>query len=91
MTAALWVRGYNPPMHVFLRQDPVGTEPAHYLELTLVPDLFGSRWELLLESGPVGGRASLRRQHYDTAADAQAAFDKARDAVLRRGYQIIIR
>ncbi|OEZ01667.1 MULTISPECIES: WGR domain-containing protein [Stenotrophomonas] len=77
-------------MHVFLQHAPIGTERAHYLELTLVPDLFGS-WELLLQSGPVGGRARLRRQQYDTRAEAQAAFDKARDAELRRGYQIIER
>lgn len=74
-------------MRVFLLHLPVGSDPAHYLQLTLQPDLFGS-WELLLESGPVGGRARLRRLQFTDEAEARTAFDKARDAELRRGYQI---
>jgi predicted DNA-binding WGR domain protein len=74
-------------MRVFLQHNPDGTEPAHYLQLTLQLDLFGG-WELLQESGQVGGRSRLRRQQFADPAEAQAAFDKARDAELRRGYQI---
>lgn len=74
-------------MRVFLQQHPGGLEPARYLQLTLQPDLFGG-WELLRESGLVGGRAQLRRELYLQAGQAHAAFEKARDAQLTRGYQI---
>jgi len=74
-------------MRVFLQQIPVGAEPVHYLQLTLQPDLFGG-WELLQESGQIGGRSRLRRQQFDDEDQARAAFDKARDSELRRGYQI---
>ncbi|HCV95205.1 hypothetical protein D3C87_994320 [compost metagenome] len=74
-------------MRVFLQQHPSGAEPARYLQLTLQPDLFGG-WELLRESGLVGGRAQLRRELFLQAGQAQHAFEKARDAQLQRGYQI---
>lgn len=74
-------------MRVFLQHDPVGSEPAYYLQLTLQQDLFGG-WELLHESGQIRGRAKLRRQLFADAAEALTAFEKARDAELRRGYQI---
>lgn len=74
-------------MRVFLQHHPGGTEPARYLQLTLQPDLFGC-WELLCESGQVGGRAQLRREVFTQAEVAQRAFDKARDLQLQRGYQI---
>ncbi|MCF7749160.1 WGR domain-containing protein [Bacillus subtilis subsp. subtilis] len=74
-------------MRVFLQQHPGGAEPARYLQLTLQTDLFG-RWELLRESGQVGGRAQLRREVFAQAEPAQRAFEKARDAQLQHGYQI---
>ncbi|WP_312237604.1 WGR domain-containing protein [Stenotrophomonas sp.] len=74
-------------MRVFLQQHPSATEPARYLQLTLQPDLFGG-WELLRESGLVGGRAQLRRELFLQAEPAHRAFEKARDAQLQRGYQI---
>ncbi|MGE8209903.1 MAG: hypothetical protein ACN6RH_10315 [Stenotrophomonas rhizophila] len=74
-------------MRVFLQHHPGGTEPARYLQLTLQPDLFGS-WELLHESGVVGGRARLRCEVFAQAEPAQRAFEKTRDIHLQRGYQI---
>ncbi|AOX61569.1 MULTISPECIES: WGR domain-containing protein [Stenotrophomonas] len=74
-------------MRVFLHQHPRGADPARYLQLTLQPDLFGG-WELLLESGPIGGRGQLRRELYLQEDLALAAFEKARDAHLHRGYEV---
>jgi predicted DNA-binding WGR domain protein len=74
-------------MRVFLQQIPVGNEPPKYLQLTLQPDLFGS-WELLREIGQIGGRSQLRRELYLQQEDANTAFEKARDAQLKRGYQV---
>jgi len=92
-------------MRVFLHQHARGADPARYLQLTLQPDLFGG-WELLLESGPIGGgggqgpgprppgeparggRGQLRRELYLQEDLALAAFEKARDAHLHRGYDV---
>ncbi len=74
-------------MRVFLQQRPGTGEAPRYVQLTLQPDLFGG-WELLRESGQIGGRAQLKREQYLLQAEADAAFVKARDAHLKRGYQI---
>jgi predicted DNA-binding WGR domain protein len=75
-------------MRVYLQQPACGQEPARYLQLTLVSDLFGG-WELLRETGEVGGRVQLRRELYLLQEEAQRAFDKARDSQLKRGYQLM--
>ena len=69
-------------------QRPTAGEAPRYLQLTLQPDLFGG-WELLRESGQLGGRAQLRREQYLLQAEATAAFEKARDLQLKRGYQLM--
>ena len=74
-------------MRVYLRQPPIGTTPTRYVRLTLAPDLFGG-WELVRESGEIGGRIQLRREQYLLQDEAQRAFDKARDSQLKRGYEI---
>ncbi|MFT4257078.1 MAG: WGR domain-containing protein [Pseudoxanthomonas sp.] len=73
-------------MRVFLQQRPGAGESPRYVQLTLQPDLFGG-WELLRESGQVGGRAQLRRDQYLLQDEATAAFEKARDTQLRRGFR----
>lgn len=75
-------------MRVFLQQRPDAGEAPRYVQLTLQPDLFGG-WELLRESGQVGGRATLKREQYLLQAEADAAFEKARDTHLKRGYQVM--
>jgi len=75
-------------MRIYLQQLPGGNESPRYVQLTLQPDLFGG-WELLRETGQVGGRAQLRREQYLQQAEALHAFEKARDSQLKRGYQIM--
>lgn len=75
-------------MRVFLQQRPGGTEPPRYIQLTLQPDLFGG-WELLRETGQIGGRAQLRREQYLLQDEATAAFEKARDTHVKRGFQVM--
>ena len=74
-------------MRILLQQPPAPGDAPRYLQLTLQPDLFGS-WELLHESGVVGGRARLRCEVFTQAKPAQRAFEKTRDIHLQRGYQI---
>ncbi|KRA51674.1 WGR domain-containing protein [Pseudoxanthomonas sp. Root630] len=75
-------------MRVFLQQRPDAGEAPRYVQLTLQPDLFGG-WELLRETGQVGGRATLKREQYLLQDEANAAFEKARDSHLKRGFQLM--
>ena len=50
-------------MRVLLQQRPDAGEAPRYVQLTLQPDLFGG-WELLRETGQIGGRATLKREQY---------------------------
>ena len=75
-------------MRVYLQQPPSGNESPRYVQLSLLPDLLGG-WELLRETGQTGGRAQLRRELYLQQDEARHAFEKARDAQLKRGFQVM--
>ncbi|WP_448670616.1 WGR domain-containing protein [Pseudoxanthomonas mexicana] len=75
-------------MRVFLQQRPDAGEAPRYVQLTLQPDLFGG-WELLRETGQIGGRAALKREQYLLQDEANAALEKARDSHLKRGFQLM--
>ncbi|KAF1703737.1 WGR domain-containing protein [Pseudoxanthomonas suwonensis] len=75
-------------MRILLQQHPSPGEAPRYLQLTLQPDLFGG-WELLRESGQIGGKSQLRREQYLLQDEAIAAFEKARDAQIKRGFQVM--
>ncbi|RRN58708.1 WGR domain-containing protein [Pseudoxanthomonas sp. SGNA-20] len=75
-------------MRILLQQRPAPGEAPRYLQLTLQPDLFGG-WELLRESGQIGGKSQLRREQYLLQDEAIAAFEKARDAQIKRGFQVM--
>mgnify|MGYP000935913409 CR=1 FL=1 len=72
-------------MRVYLQQPASGNEAPRYVQLTLQADLLGG-WELLRETGQPGGRVQLRRELFLSRDEATTAFDKARDAQLKRGY-----
>jgi predicted DNA-binding WGR domain protein len=74
-------------MRLFLQQHPTAGESPRYVQLTLQPDLFGG-WELLRETGQLGGRAQLKREQYLLQDEAIAAFEKARDSHVKRGFQV---
>ena len=75
-------------MRVLLQQPPSGNEAPRYVQLTLVPDLLGG-WELQRESGQIGGRVQLRRELFLLQQEAQQAFEKGRDAQIKRGFQVM--
>jgi hypothetical protein len=59
------------------------------VQLSLEQDLLGG-WTLYRESGSEGGRATLKREIYLERDDALAAFERARDAQVKRGYKVMI-
>lgn len=75
-------------MRLLLQQRPDGREAPRFVQLQLQPDLLGG-WELLRETGQMGGRSTLRRELYPDHASAQAALEAARDAQLKRGFQLM--
>ncbi|HRP71871.1 MAG TPA: WGR domain-containing protein [Luteimonas sp.] len=75
-------------MRLLLQQRPDGREAPRFVQLTLQPDLLGG-WTLLRESGQTGGRSTLRREQFLDQASAVAAFEHARDAQLKRGFQLM--
>ena len=54
----------------------------------LEQDLLGG-WTLYRETGQQGGKATLRREQFLERDAAINAFEKARDAQLKRGYRVM--
>ena len=75
-------------MRLLLQQRPLAGESPKYVQLVLQQDLLGG-WSLLRESGQTGGKATLKREQYLDQAQAVAAFERARDAQLKRGFQVM--
>jgi predicted DNA-binding WGR domain protein len=75
-------------MRLLLQQRPDGREAPRFVQLMLEPDLLGG-WTLVREAGQIGGRSQLRREQYLDQASAQAAFEHARDAQLKKGFQLM--
>ena len=76
-------------MRLLLQQRPLAGESPKYVQLVLQQDLLGC-WSLLRESGQTGGKATLKREQFLDQAQAVAAFEKARDAQLKRGFQVMV-
>ncbi|MFC4728079.1 WGR domain-containing protein [Coralloluteibacterium thermophilus] len=73
-------------MRVLLQHPPVASEPARFVQLSLEQDLLGG-WALVREAGQLGGRSQLRREQFLERDEAVAAFEKAREQQVRRGFQ----
>ena len=75
-------------MRLFLQQPPQGGEAPKYVNLILEQDLLGG-WSLLRESGQPGGRSQLKREQYLDRDQALAAFEKARDQQVKKGFRVM--
>jgi len=75
-------------MRLLLQQRPDGREAPRFVQLMLEPDLLGG-WALVRETGQIGGRSTLRREQYLDQASAMAALEHARDAQLKKGFQLM--
>ena len=75
-------------MRLLLQQKPNAGESPKFVQLILQQDLLGG-WTLLRESGHIGGKTQLRREQYLERDAAIAAFEKARDAQVRKGFQVM--
>lgn len=75
-------------MRLLLQQKPNAGESPKFVQLTLQQDLLGG-WTLLRETGQIGGKTQLRREQYLERDAAIAAFEKARDLQVRKGFQVM--
>ena len=75
-------------MRLLLQQRPDGREAPRFVQLMLQPDLLGG-WELVRESGQIGGRSTVRREVFLEQGAAFAALEHARDQQLKRGFQLM--
>ncbi|WP_146910471.1 WGR domain-containing protein [Arenimonas daejeonensis] len=75
-------------MRLLLQQKPLAGEAPRYVQLILQQDLLGG-WTLLRETGQIGGKAQLKREQYLERDAALAAFEKARDTQLRKGFLVM--
>ena len=75
-------------MQILLQQTPPDGGAPRYMQLTLQADLFGG-WVLLRETGQTGSRSTLRREQYLDQSSALIALEKARDAQLKKGFQLM--
>lgn len=75
-------------MRVLMQQPPQGQESPRYVSISLQQDLLGG-WLLLRESGLIGGKSQLKREQFLETEPAYEAFEKARAAHLKKGYQVM--
>jgi predicted DNA-binding WGR domain protein len=75
-------------MRLLLQQRAEGREAPRFVQLMLEPDLLGG-WALVRETGQIGGRSQLKREQFLDQVSAQAAFEQARDAQLKKGFQLM--
>jgi predicted DNA-binding WGR domain protein len=74
-------------MRIFLQQKPAAGEAPRFFQLSLQQDLLGG-WTLTREAGQIGGKSQLKREVFLEQEQAVTAFEKARDAQLKRGFQV---
>lgn len=75
-------------MRLLLQQRPEGREAPRFVQLMLQPDLLGG-WTLVRETGQIGGKSTVRREQFLDQDSAVAALETARDAQLKRGFQLM--
>ena len=75
-------------MRVLMQQPPQGQESPRYVSISLQQDLLGG-WTLLRESGLIGGKSQLKREQYLETESAIEAFEKARAAHTKKGFQVV--
>ena len=73
-------------MHLYMQQTTPGLPAPRFLRLVLEQDLLGG-WELIRETGQVGGKTQLRRELFTDRAQAFNAFESARAIHAKRGFE----
>jgi len=75
-------------MRLLLQHPPTAAEAPRFVQLSLQEDLLGG-WLLVRETGHIGQRSTVKREQYLERDEAMAAFEKARDQNVKRGFQVV--
>ncbi|SFN11384.1 WGR domain-containing protein [Dokdonella immobilis] len=75
-------------MRIYMQTRPDESEAPRFYQLSLQQDLLGG-WTLYREWGQQGARSSLKREVYLDHDSALAAFEKARDSQVKRGFRVV--
>ena len=75
-------------MRLFMQTQPGGSDAPRYYQIVLQQDLLGG-WMLFREWGTQGAHASSKRETFLERAAAMTAFERARDAQLKRGFHVM--
>jgi len=75
-------------MRLLIQHQPTAAEAPRFVQLSLQEDLLGG-WLLVRETGHIGQRSMVKREQYLERDEAMAAFEKARDQNVKRGFQVV--
>jgi len=75
-------------MRMLLQHQPTAAEAPRFVQLALEQDLLGG-WLLVRETGHIGQRSTVKREQYLERDEAMAAFEKARDQNVKRGFRVV--
>ncbi len=75
-------------MRLYLQTVPDHAAAPRFVQITLEQDLLGG-WTLYREAGVQGGRTTMKREQFLERDAAVAAFEKTRDAQLKRGFRLM--
>lgn len=74
-------------MRVYMQIPAIDDKPARYYQLFLQEDLIDG-WTLVREWGQLGRTGRVKRDHFESHEEAQAALLRVRDMQLSRGFKI---
>ena len=75
-------------MRIYLQTRPDANATPRFYHLALQEDLLEG-WTLIKETGYQGSKGKITTQHFETQEEALQAMLQARDAQLKRGYQVV--
>lgn len=75
-------------MRLYMQTQPAGSDAPRFYQIALQQDLLGG-WTLFREWGQQGSRSSIKRELYLERDAAVSAFERVRDAQLKRGFHVM--
>lgn len=75
-------------MRIYLQKAAAENAAPRFYHIFLQQDLLEG-WTLVKEWGQQGSSGRLKREHYPTREQAEAALMATRDAQIERGYKVV--
>jgi predicted DNA-binding WGR domain protein len=75
-------------MRIYLQKPAEGSSPPKFYQVLVQQDLIEG-WILLREWGNQGSGGRVKREHFATREEAEQALEEAREAQVKRGYQVV--